>query len=202
MARAHFVKKAREDYPDAGIKKGDSYYWWAFQYGPMVRSKTAPKPSQLTQSEFLSTVYDINERLESLSAETAEGLESEVMCICDDIENLKGETEDKLGNMPEQLQQAQTGEMLQGRIDALDEMISNLQSVSYDDVPESLQGETKVAETLEEAKGAMSEDEWKALTEDARKEAICDAIDTRETEIADALQVIIDEISGYAYEGE
>lgn len=202
MARAHFVKKARKNYPDAGIKKGDSYYWWAFQYGPMIRSKTAPKPSQLTQSEFLSTVYDINERLESLSAETAEDLESEVTSICDDIENLKSETEDKLNNMPEQLQQAQTGEMLQGRIDALDEMVSNLQSVSYDEVPESLEGEDKAADALEEAMSTVSVEKWPALTEDGRKESINDAIDTRKSEIAEALQAIIDEISGYAYEGE
>ncbi len=53
MARAHFVKKARKDNPAAGIKAGDSYYWWKFRRGGKHYSKTAPRPSQLTQSEYL-----------------------------------------------------------------------------------------------------------------------------------------------------
>ena len=33
MTRAHFVKKARKDHPEGDIKKGDSYWWWAFMVG-------------------------------------------------------------------------------------------------------------------------------------------------------------------------
>jgi hypothetical protein len=57
MARAHFVKKARKAIPGTDIKKGDSYYWWKFRFGGKRTSKTAPKASQLTQSEFWVVGY-------------------------------------------------------------------------------------------------------------------------------------------------
>ena len=66
MPRVYFVKKARKDYP-VGIKKGDSYYWWKFRYGGIHRSKTRPRPSQLTQSEFLSTIYAIIEEIQDVT---------------------------------------------------------------------------------------------------------------------------------------
>jgi len=72
MAQAHFVKRARKDYPEDDIKKGDSYWWWAFMVcgrgGPKHRSKKEPRPSQLTQSDFLSTVMSVEEDLSELHA--------------------------------------------------------------------------------------------------------------------------------------
>jgi len=68
MPKVHCVKAARKDYPECGIKKGDTYYWWKFRFGGKHESKTYPKQSQLTQSEFLSQVYALNERLEDLDA--------------------------------------------------------------------------------------------------------------------------------------
>ena len=56
--------KARKDYPNSGIKKGDTYYWWKFYKGPLYRSLSYPKRSQLTQSEYLSTIYETQEELE------------------------------------------------------------------------------------------------------------------------------------------
>jgi hypothetical protein len=197
MARAHFVKKARKDYPDAGIKKGDSYYWWAFQYGPMVRSKVAPKPSQLTQSEFLSTVYDINERLESIDGETAEDFESAISEIVGDLENLRDETQEKHDNMPEQLQQGDTGQLLEERVQSIEGMISNLESVTID-VPEALNPDSDEAKKEAEAENA---DEWVKLCEDDRKVEITAAVEQRESEIFDAIEAIRDEVSGISYEG-
>jgi len=70
MARANFVKAAAKDYPEQGIKKGDSYYWWKFRHGGKRYSKTMPKQSQLTQSEFLSGVWSVEETLAELSMPT------------------------------------------------------------------------------------------------------------------------------------
>jgi len=65
MARATFVKSARKDYPDHGIKKGESYWHWAFMQGgrggAKRYSKTEPRPSQLTQSEFWGNVLGLQE---------------------------------------------------------------------------------------------------------------------------------------------
>lgn len=107
MPRVHHVKKALKDNPVA--KKGESYYWWK----PMVNgrggakrySKTPPKPSQLTSSEFLGTVYDIQDEIATAAASTM----AELIDLRDgwvgEINDLKSETEDKLNNMPDGLQQ-------------------------------------------------------------------------------------------------
>ena len=59
------VKKAvaNKDYPDQGIKKGDTYYSWAFFRQKPQRSKTYPRPSQLMQTN-LSGAYAAQEALQ------------------------------------------------------------------------------------------------------------------------------------------
>lgn len=143
MPRVQTVKKARKDYPEYGIKKGETYYWWKFNFGPTMKSKTYPKPSQLTQSPFLQQLYDIQDRVNGL--EDPDDLES----IISDIESLKEECEENLSNMPEQLQEnSDAGQTLQERIDALDEWISELQNIETptdeelrEEAVEHLQGE-------------------------------------------------------------
>lgn len=152
MARAHFVKKARKDYPKAGIKKGESYYWWKFRFGPKVMSKTPPKRSQLTQSDFLSQIYDIEDRISEMTADT--DFETEIQEIVSELENLRDECQEKLDNMPEQLQSCGSGEILQNRVDSLEEMISELESVdtSVDETKEENETQEEFDERLSERK--------------------------------------------------
>lgn len=140
MARLHFVKKARKPIKDAGIKKGDSYYWWKFRYGGKFISKNPPKPSQLINSPFLRTIAEIEERIGDLT--TADDMESAISDIKDDIESLKDQTQDSLDNMPEGLQQGDTGQMLEARIESLDEMIDELENIDFD-VDEDLKGDDR-----------------------------------------------------------
>ena len=56
MPKVTHVKRARKDNPVA--KAGESYYWWKFRYGGKHFSLTYPKQSQLTQSPYLSVIYD------------------------------------------------------------------------------------------------------------------------------------------------
>lgn len=156
MARVHFVKKARKDNPSAGIKKGDSYYWWAFMVGgrggPKHYSKTQPKQSQLTSSDFLSRVYELQERIEGMATpDTIEDVESAIEELTSEISDISSEQEDKLSNMPEGLQQGPTGELLQSRIDELESWKSELEGidVSFDE-PEQEEGESE--EDYEERK--------------------------------------------------
>jgi hypothetical protein len=127
MPRVTHVKKARKAIPSAGIEIGDSYYWWKFGFGGKRISKTYPKQSQLTQSEFLSTLYDLQERLDEVTMESE--FEEFKQTLMDDIQTLRDETEEKLNNMPDQLQQADTGQLLQDRIDALDQWIGDIDNV-------------------------------------------------------------------------
>ena len=128
MARATFVKKARKDIPNTDIKAGDSYYWWAFMSGgrggPKRYSKTRPRASQLTQSEFLSEIYAAQELLDAAS-----DADSTIAALEDArsaVESAKDNCEDKLSNMPDSLQQGTTGQLLQDRIDNCERIISEI----------------------------------------------------------------------------
>lgn len=76
MTRLHHVVKARKAYPAFSIAKGESYYWWKFKRGSKHYSKTRPRRSQLTQSDFLSQLYDAEDDLIMIDTHTLEGLQS------------------------------------------------------------------------------------------------------------------------------
>lgn len=134
MARAHFVKKARKAHKAGGIKKGESYYWWAFMVGgrggPKHYSKTAPRPSQLTQSEFLGSLYALQEEIDDLDAN--DGLGAAVEDIASRLRDLGTEQSDKKDNLPEGLQEGPTGELLQERADACEAAADDLEGITFD----------------------------------------------------------------------
>ncbi|MFH1625086.1 MAG: hypothetical protein ABID54_08015 [Pseudomonadota bacterium] len=59
------IQKARKDYPEVGVKKGNTYYKWSFNFGPTVKSLTPPKRSQLTRKDFRGYSQDIDEYLDA-----------------------------------------------------------------------------------------------------------------------------------------
>jgi hypothetical protein len=130
MAKAIFVKKARKD--NSVVKAGESYYWWAFRYGGKYYSKTRPRASQLTQSEFLSQIYEICEEIEDLDTEEIKTIEN-LQDIRDDLSSrlndLASEQYDNQSNMPEGLQYGPTGELLESRAEACEEMANNLDDI-------------------------------------------------------------------------
>lgn len=138
MARAKFVKKARRAVPEAGIEVGDSYYWWKFRFGGKHFSKTPPKPSQLTQSTYYSTIYELQER-----EFDREDPGSFIEDIKSELESLKDEIEGNLQNMPDGLQQGDTGQLLQERIDTLDQAITDLENIDVDLDDDELSEEEK-----------------------------------------------------------
>jgi hypothetical protein len=158
MTRINFVKKARKDNPVA--KKGESYYWWKFPYGGKYYSKGMPRRSSLTQSEFLANYYDFQDNLEKdvLDAETFEDLETIAENFASEIESLASEQQEKLDNMPEQLQDSNSGEILRGRQEGLEEWASTLQSIDCTcpfDSPEEGADESTVKIYVEEYNEAL-----------------------------------------------
>ena len=142
MPKVTKIERAGKDYPEFGIKKGESHYVWSIkmQRGGIVRrSKTYPRQSQLTMSEYKGDAYRINEQIEDLKASDYSDV-SDVESARDDLvsnaEELRDSQQDKLDNMPEGLQQGSTGEMLQSRIDAMDQFISELESIDFDEFDE------------------------------------------------------------------
>lgn len=157
MPRVHTVEKARKNYPEYGIKKGDKYYWWKFRYGGKRMSKTYPKQSELTQSAYLSAIYDLQDRINGISANTPEDLTADRDDIVSELETLRDETQDRLDSMPEHLQDtSSSGDLLRERIDALENAISELEGVDLDyDGPD----ENELREEALEELGYDGEDE-------------------------------------------
>ena len=133
MPKVNHVKSARKDNPVA--KKGEPYYWWAFRFSGKRYSKTYPKRSQLTQSAFLQTLYDLEDSISDRFANltTMDEVEEAKSSLSEEIEDLMNETQDSLDAMPDHLQESSTsGELLQERIDALESWISDLDSVDLE----------------------------------------------------------------------
>lgn len=143
MARATFVKAAAKDYPQHGIKKGESYYWWKFMQGgrggPKRFSKTAPRRSQLTQSQFYGTLWDLEDQLGELKAsgyESVADLESDLESIKGDLESLSSDTQDKFNNMPDGLQQGDSGRLLETRSSEVDDLVQEFDQLDFSEPEE------------------------------------------------------------------
>lgn len=131
MPRVNTVKSARKDYPEYGIKKGETYYWWKFNYGGKRVSKTYPKPQQLTNSSYQIALYDISDMIAETSELSDQGaVESWIESIKEAVQELLDSTQESLDNMPESLRESSaSGELLQERIDALENAISDLENI-------------------------------------------------------------------------
>lgn len=108
------------------INVGESYYNWCFYGGQPQYSKERPKPSQLTQNWFKQELYSIQEKIEEFEPEDVEDVATFVDDIRSDAESLRDECQEHLDNMPEQLQDSDSGQTLQERIDNLDNVIGDI----------------------------------------------------------------------------
>ena len=132
MPKVHHVKSARVENPVA--KVGESYFWWQNYRSPKRFSKERPRPSQTVGSAFLSTVYAIGEAIEDFDVQNldeidAEDFNSEIGTWCDDIRQAGEECAESRDNMPESLQDSESGELLQERSDQCEEWADALESI-------------------------------------------------------------------------
>lgn len=162
------------------IHVGEEYYKIEAMYAATKYRCLNCKPSrsELTSSEYLAWLYELKDNIDHYDLRTEEGKDD----LYTEIEQMKSELEDKLYNMPEQLQYAPTGEMIQERIDALDEALSDLDSVDFPD-----EEDYKVTD-----EDVEFEDE-REQTEEAKKEEYDEAIDDFEQACRDAVDNIPEE---------
>ena len=161
MARVYH-RKARKDYPAHGIKKGDMYYTASIKTGARssrtLRQKTPFKQSQLTVSEFKQAWYTAEEEYADIKPEdrSGEALED----IASQFEQIASECMEKFDNMPEGLQYGDTGQLLEERQAAAEEVQGELERIAseYDELSRDDYG---------------SDDEF----EDARESLWCEAED-------------------------
>ena len=146
----------RDDNDKIFIEKGESYYWWQFKGSPKQYSKIAPRASQLTLSTYYSTLYGIVEEIEDFSTEKPEDLQDFSEQIKEQVENLRDDTQDSLDNMPENLQYSPTAELLQERIDSLENAISEIEGIDFD---YEEQDEQELKETIADEQGIDTDEE-------------------------------------------
>lgn len=157
MATVHFVKSARKDNETQGIKKGDSYYWWKFRHGGKLISKTRPKPSQLTQSEFWQAVLSLQE--ENDSAPAPDDIDSQVDSIKDRLSEIQSELEDKISNMEQSFPNGCPSlDTLNERKDAIESAISDIESadLSFDESMDDEERDDRAQEIWNDIIDALS----------------------------------------------
>lgn len=120
-------RKAQKDYPQNNIKKGEEYYYVKIKTGPrssrVMRQKEPFKPSQLTSSEFLSALYEWEEEKSNLSSM------EDAQALADRIREIGEEQQDKFDNMPEGLQQGDTGQMIEARAQGCEAAASDIEEI-------------------------------------------------------------------------
>lgn len=96
------------------INAGQVYYWWKFRNSGKIISTKYPPRSQLTQSGYLSAIYEISD--------TAD--QDDVAGMVQELVTLRDECQDSLDNMPEHLRDtSESGQLLTDRIEALESAI-------------------------------------------------------------------------------
>jgi hypothetical protein len=97
-----------------------------------------------------------DEDIQTLSVEAIEeDAQAFVEGIVGQLEELRDETEERRENMPESLYDSPVGEMLQGRVDSVDEMISEREDIDLE-IEEGLTEEEK-QERYEEIQQAIQD---------------------------------------------
>lgn len=152
------------------IVKGEEYYQWAIkqQRGGIVRRQHvkhgSPRPSQLTVSQ-LSQVYAAIEGAQDdvSSAEDASAIRDALEGCKGEMESIRDEFQSNLDNMPEGLQQGDTGQLIQERVEALEEFDNELDSAigeieDFDDAEEgNEESQTAYDEALQTAQDRANE---------------------------------------------
>lgn len=121
------------------IEKGEEYWRLEFAFSrPIVRAIEHPfSRSETTQSEYLSSLYSLQDNAEQPDTDSIEAGDSTVSTWIEDLktdlEDLRDECEERRSNMPEHLQDASgPGEILTERIDALESAIDEMDDAHYD----------------------------------------------------------------------
>jgi hypothetical protein len=143
-------------------KAGTTYYSWGMMVGGrgvQRKSLTPPRRSQLTNSDFLGQIYDLEDNLDFGSCDSPESLRDARDEIAQQLRDLGQEQQDKFDNMPDGLQQGDTGQLIETRAQSCDDIASAFEDVDleYEDP-----GAEEIAEIEAKVNGLKQEklDEW------------------------------------------
>lgn len=179
MGKVTFVKSCRKEQKcrkcGVVIPVGSSYYKGAlFREQPIVRcTKCGLKHYEVTTSEYVKTIGRLVEDWEEDFGVTSTTVE-EVLAV---LEEMRDTCQENLDNIPEQLQEAEAGALLQERIDELESAIYELESKewseflsdAYDELDEEVQAIIDAEQ--EKRNGADFEDWYEEFCENAADES-------------------------------
>lgn len=167
--------KARKEYKCSKcgevIKAGDTYLKGTpFRMKPVIRcTKCGLRRWELSSSDYVQGVGRVCECWE----EDYDCTEDTAQSIADELSNIRDETQDSLDNMPEGLQEGDTGQLLQERIDNLDSAISDLEAIDYENIKEGELGDSDYDSLTDEAKEEMDEAIKSSLREEIESALSC-----------------------------
>lgn len=147
MTRLNFVKSANKDYPNAGIKKGDSYWWWQLYRQPRQMSKERPKGSQIASSDYARSVLSLIEGLEEIEKQDVSWTSDDRDSLVSDLEQIRDEEQEKFDNLPEGFQMGDVGQRLEEHVGDLDGWIDELNGIEFDEDGENEEALEKALET-------------------------------------------------------
>lgn len=114
--------------------KGTTYYTWTLYGSAPSFSLTPPDRRQLTNSAFLVSCYDVEDSISDLQVcMSTDEIRTSIEEIVSNVQTLTEETEESLEDIPESLQEAPTAELLRERIEALEELVTELENVECED---------------------------------------------------------------------
>lgn len=135
MAKVKQVK-ARKDYPQHGIAKGDLHYTWSLMVGPRAsvtyRQKTPPRPSQLTTSEFLGRMGDLEHGFLEFEMSHDDAAEEFLQGMIEELESIAEDQEEKRESMPENLYYSANAERMEERAEAARSWASEIKAILDD----------------------------------------------------------------------
>jgi vacuolar-type H+-ATPase subunit E/Vma4 len=153
--------------------KGEEYYQWSIKsqrggttYRQHVRHGSV-RQSQLTHSK-MSGAYAAVEAAEDeiASAGNVYDMKAALETCAEEIGNVRDEYQESLDNMPENLQQGDTGQQIQEKIDALESFADELTSVDLEEFGEEEPGidnEAAHAKWTEDAEDHLEQQRSAAL---------------------------------------
>lgn len=157
MGKVQYIKSSRKDWVcdrcHRPIMKGSSYYRGEVNFGPVfIRCKQCGlKHYEVTTSDYIRRVGRLVEDWTEDYTPDEDGIES----IRSEVEDIQSDLQDRLDNMPEGLQEeSSSGQLLQERIDMLEDALDELDNIDVEYVR---------ASATEEFLADLDEEGWKRL---------------------------------------
>lgn len=196
MAKVQLVKKSRKEHVCQRCRKviavGMPYYKGIINFHPdIIRCQECGLESwEVTTSDYQLRLGEIAYRWQDGGVD-----ESSIDSVLSDLESLRDNTQDSLDNIPENLQDSPTAELLQERVDNLESVIGEVESIDLDElkseVVSDFEDNEEVAAILEDGKDKDYDDLMadESLSGDVKGEMIT----ALESKIAEALDEALSE---------